>query len=447
MTAPVRRKVNSTVQNPTQPTKGRAAPRRLAKGRAEPGHPLTMTGPKPKRGGRRLPAVGPKRVPKGTHLTASEPMSLAEQEVELAMRKHGSLAQAAANGGVDALLVQGAQDHCIYLIDSRGLICTWNQGASRLTGYLASEAVGLDSKAMFVEEDREAGKPARLLREADKNGTADDTGWLLRKDGTRIWVTGTIRGLRDHAGVTQGFVKVCQDSTAEREAQEEVRRSKAELLQFQAIVSHEIGNQITPLRLQLNILARKGLPEHQRSISIAERAVARLERLGADIGTAAKLHSGRFKVESGPVDLAQLLVQEADSVREEAERQGIRLSVQSPSTLACVGDGQRISQVLQNLLSNAVKFSERGSVVRLIAAASGDRVTISVTDHGRGLSPEQLAQLFVPFSRPHSDKPGTGLGLHLSRRIVETLGGQLTASSEGPGRGATFSMTLPSRGP
>jgi CheY-like chemotaxis protein len=149
------------------------------------------------------------------------------------------------------------------------------------------------------------------------------------------------------------------------------------------------------------------------------------------------------------IDLEEIVQEALKSFSTHLERHQLQVEIESP--LFVRADRDRVIQVLVNLLSNALKYSPDGGLIRIATQESHDQVRISVTDQGLGLPPEALSRLFEKFyridSRRHRSVGGTGLGLAICKQIVEGMGGQIWASSEGLGRGSTFGLTLPIAAP
>jgi PAS domain S-box-containing protein len=121
-------------------------------------------------------------------------------------------------------LVAGVRDYAIFLLDPAGHVVTWNAGAERIKGYTAAEIVGQHFSRFYAEEDGRAGKPARELEQAARDGRVEDEGWRLRKDGSRFWANVVITALRDERGNLRGFMKITRDMTERRQAEEDARR-------------------------------------------------------------------------------------------------------------------------------------------------------------------------------------------------------------------------------
>jgi PAS domain S-box-containing protein len=131
------------------------------------------------------------------------------------------------------LLVTSVKDYAIYMLDARGYVVSWNAGAQRFKGYLASEIIGRHFSEFYTDEDRAAGVPARALRTAVEEGKFEDEGWRVRKDGTRFWASVVVDPIRDNAGELVGFAKITRDISERKAAQEALRRSEE---QFRLLV-------------------------------------------------------------------------------------------------------------------------------------------------------------------------------------------------------------------
>ena len=170
-----------------------------------------------------------------------------------------------------------------------------------------------------------------------------------------------------------------------------------------------------------------------------------LGRLAEDILAVAHLESGEFWLLPGAVDVRALVAVLAEQAAEPS-----RVQVEAPPGPVFVeADAERLRQALGNLLSNASKYSPHEASIRITIAATEDEAKVSVIDQGVGFAAEQIPQLFRKYSRLHDERTagveGVGLGLYLTRLLVEAHGGTIQAASPGPGRGATFTIILPRR--
>jgi len=258
--------------------------------------------------------------------------------------------------------------------------------------------------------------------------------------------------------------RLLRDRTAELQAaNEELARLNARLkeldqvkTQFFASVSHELR---TPLNAILGftgtMLMRLPGPlteKQERQLQIVENSGKHLLSLINDLLDLARIESGKIKPEFEQVSGQAAMAEVAVSLQHVVEKKGLKLAVDTPTEKIFLNTDRRaLHQILLNLASNGVKFTKHGSVsVALRERGHNGRtlVEFAVTDTGPGISPEDQAKLFEAFRRLNSGEgqvEGTGLGLHLSRKLAEMLGGEITLASE-PGRGSCFTLILPKDG-
>ncbi|MCA1819753.1 MAG: PAS domain-containing sensor histidine kinase, partial [Halobacteriales archaeon] len=355
------------------------------------------------------------------------------------------------------LLIDGTKDHAILFLGPDGRIGSWNPGAERIKGYTAAEIVGKPYSTFFTPEDVAAGKPQVALRTAETTGRYEEEGQRVRKDGTRFWADVVLTALRDGQGRLRGYSKITRDITERKKA--EAQRAEMERLSelhrfkegFLRNAAHELGTPLTPLKLQVRVLhdllAQRPGSREARSVEILDRNIERLHALVRDMLEAARLQSGRMALKPRPMDLAHAVHDVVDTFQEAAIHSGIRLDVAGPSSVTLDADPDRIGQVLYNLVSNAMKFTLPGGKVHVEVGRRGGMAQVTVRDNGCGLAPEQVARLFHPFVQVHDTNErnpgGSGLGLYISKGIVESHGGALTVASGGPGQGCAFTFTVP----
>ncbi len=238
-------------------------------------------------------------------------------------------------------------------------------------------------------------------------------------------------------------------SLALKEMTEALWRRMDAIEAFAADVAHEIKNPLTSLRSAVETAARIEDPEKRaRLMAIVLDDVGRLDRLISDISDASRVDAEMSRAETGPVALAAMLDTMAEIYRGTCGDRGIRFEVERPEgdDLDVQGIESRLVQVLRNLIANAASFSPEGGLIRLAAARDGARIVITVEDQGPGIPPNKLDAIFERFysERPEGEKFGThsGLGLSISRQIVETHGGTIRAENRDEG-GARFTMILP----
>lgn len=240
-------------------------------------------------------------------------------------------------------------------------------------------------------------------------------------------------------------------ATQRQAALASLQDAQAQRTQMLNNVTHDLLSPLSAVRIQLKLL---GSDEYGpktdaqgHAIEIVHRNVERVHRLGTDLKDMANLQGEGMSILPAPFDLAAELRRAAAAFEADARQRGVDLHIEAPPQAPLVGDEGRIGQVLDNLLSNALKFTPKGGRVTVSLTGGNPSWGVTVQDTGRGLGPDEIGRLFRPFSQVHQPgeikERGTGLGLYISKGIVERHGGSIVASSPGLGKGATFRFDLP----
>jgi PAS domain S-box-containing protein len=228
----------------------------------------------------------------------------------------------------------------------------------------------------------------------------------------------------------------------------EISRLKSE---FIAAASHELRTPLTSVQMGVYLLlegAAGPLDERQQEIlQVCRDDTARLDRLMRQLLDLSKIESGAATPVRAPVRPSVLVREVADAMALQVDAKGLELVVDAPPDVpAVLADRDQVGRVLVNLVTNATRATPAGGTITVAAARRSSEVVFSVADTGAGIPRDYLPRIFEPFIQvPNAPSGGSGLGLTISRRIVEAHGGQLTVQSE-PGRGSTFSFTLPVAG-
>ncbi|MEA3144193.1 MAG: hypothetical protein QOG31_1517 [Thermoplasmata archaeon] len=278
--------------------------------------------------------------------------------------------------------------------------------------------------------------------------------------------SGAIRHMRSRVfpvpgpgGAVARLVGIVEDVTAVkvatdllREANEKLRSAAGERQRMFQQIAHDLANPLNPIVLHLAILDRAGPDaDFAKSLPVIKRNIEALRRQVEDLRDLARVEGGGLRLQPAPLDLAAVAGEAVASFEANARERGITLAGDCAAPVPLVADRARLLQVLYNLLGNAIKFTPAGGTVTLRCAADGQEAVVSVKDSGRGLDPEEAARLFMPFSQVHAPgevaERGIGLGLYISKGIVEAHGGTIGVTSEARGRGATFTFRLPLRPP
>lgn len=339
-------------------------------------------------------------------------------------------------------------DDAIVSKNLDGIVRTWNKAAERLFGYSAQEMIGR-SITLIIPSERIAEEDLVLSR-IRAGQTVEHYETVRRaKDGRLIDVSLTVSPIRLPNGTIIGASKIARDITEQkqlRRAAEEAHRAKDHFL---AMLSHELRTPLNALLGYIDMLRNKVLPEAQRekAIEVVARNAELLTRLVNDVLDTSRIITGKLRIELQDCDLSSLVADVVEGVCETAKAKRIHLASDIAPDLHVRGDPDRLRQTMWNLLSNAVKFTPTGGRVDVRVDAVAGSVRVAVQDTGIGLAAESLPYVFHRFWQVQSGDaqahPGLGLGLALSRHIVELHGGTIAAHSPGLGKGSTFEVRLP----
>lgn len=357
------------------------------------------------------------------------------------------------------VLVDNVEEYAIYMLDPKGNIVTWNLGAQKIKQYTAEEIIGKNFACFYTAEDVAAEKPQRNLRDAASKGHIRDQGLRVRKDGSIFHAEVVITALRDRAGNIRGFSKVTRDVTdqirsreteAAKIAAEKASKSKDDFL---AALSHELRTPLTPALAAANYLADNAArfpSEFVEDVEIIKRNVRLQARLIDDLLDLTRVTRGKLDLHFDHVD-AHLLVRDAIEIANSSiAAKKLKLSAQLNAKKHYIqADSIRIQQVFWSLINNAVKFTPPGGKID-IRTSNDDRgrFQFDITDNGIGIEVERQASLFEPFEQadPSVSRQfgGLGLGLAISKRLVDLHGGAIKVQSRGRSYGSTFKLTLDS---
>jgi PAS domain S-box-containing protein len=350
--------------------------------------------------------------------------------------------------GIVNLAVEG-----IVVFDGDGTIESFNPAAQRMFGYSPAEVIGERVIMLIPEEKR--GDYLRLYRTLEDATTVEMLG--RRRDGTTFAMEVSFSTTARDGG--DALTAVIRNVTERKEAEAALRAAKASAEEasrakdeFLAGMSHELRTPLNGVIGLASILAR-GIHgrldgKQQDYVEQIEASGRHLLELINDILDLAKLQADRLELDVGPTDVSALVAEAVALVREGAVGSGLELHVAIDPALPELMDLDRlrIKQVLVNLLSNAVKFTPRGGEIGVEATAAAEGVILTVRDTGIGIPKSKQHRLFQPFEQVDSsltrEHEGTGLGLALSKRLVEAHGGTIMVDSR-PGEGSRFTVALP----
>jgi PAS domain S-box-containing protein len=365
----------------------------------------------------------------------------------------------------DVLLaaIVNSSDDAIISKTLDGTITSWNLGAERIFGYAAVEIVG-QSVFNLIPADRHDEEPLIIARLRAGERIDHFETVRLRKNGESFPISLTISPIRSRDGTIVGASKIVRDITElkeltrDREAlleSERIARSQAEHAnrmkdEFLSTVSHELRTPLNAIVGWTEVLATGGHDQNEvvHGIEVIKRNALAQAQLIEDLLDLGRISSGKMVLNTESVNLKVIANDAIASLQHAADMKRISLKASFEDFRSVmIGDPPRLQQIIWNLLTNAIKFTDSGGQVTIALAQSGSNVNLTVSDSGRGISPEFLPFLFERFRQADASTKrktgGLGIGLALVKNLVELHGGKVRAESAGLGRGATFVVTLP----
>jgi NtrC-family two-component system sensor histidine kinase KinB len=344
------------------------------------------------------------------------------------------VAQQLAESAIDSLYDP------VIVTDAGGRVTRLNRAAEEIFG---AESAGIGQPIAALAADNTIGAAVSLAIQS-RRPTAADTAASV----ARLPVTGTSREyrvrttpMREDGGALLGSVTLLEDITH----LSEIDRVKSE---FIATASHELRTPLTSVLMAVQLLlepqADALTPRQRELLEMCRDDGERLARLMQDLLDVSRLEAGRQPAALSPIDVGSIVTRATAAFTAQAKARGVVLSERiAPSLPPAHADAALVERVLTNLLSNAMRATDVGGSITVTAERDNDHVVIAVADTGRGIAAEHLPRLFEKFGQvPGGTSGGAGLGLSIARQIVEMHHGRIWVQSE-PGRGSTFSFTLP----
>ena len=368
---------------------------------------------------------------------------------------------------------------------SDGKLTFLNEFGQRFFGYSAEEILGRHVIGTIVPTTESNGRDLRQLIDqicADPKAFEQNVNENMRRNGERVWISWTNRLVPDPRGQVAEILSVGTDITERKQAEEQIRRLHEDLQRhaaelerrvaertaelavardhaeeadrlksaFLATMSHELRTPLNSIIGFTGILLM-GLVgpltcEQEKQLNMVQDSARHLLELINDVLDISKIEAGQIELARDPFDMRTTIQKSLEKIAPLAEKKGLVVTaVIAPPVGQVVGDRRRMEQILINLLSNAVKFTERGEV-RIETQVEDGWLVTRVIDTGIGIRPEDLDILFKPFRQVDTgitrQYEGTGLGLFICKRLVESMGGRIQVESEW-GKGSRFVFTLP----
>lgn len=351
---------------------------------------------------------------------------------------------------------------CVIVTDSAGRITFMNKVAEQVTGWNLEDARKHPTSEVFKIVDENTRQSAenpveKVMRDGVIVGLANHT-LLIRRDGTEVPIDDSGAPIRDEQGRLHGVVLVFRDFSERRRAEHELREAKesAESAnrakdQFLAMLSHELRTPLTPVLTTLSMweASDETPPEIRPEVQMLRRSVELEARIIDDLLDLTRIARGILSFTPEDADVHDLLRSIVSLSQSDVRDKGLKLQMRLDAARHYVHtDASRLQQVFWNILRNALKFTPAGGAITITTRNDAQqRLAVYLEDDGIGITPEKLSRLFVPFDQTTpagSDRyGGLGLGMSISKALVDLLHGELNAESEGPGKGAVFTVTFP----
>jgi PAS domain S-box-containing protein len=346
-----------------------------------------------------------------------------------------------------AAIVENSDD-AIISKDLNSIVTSWNRGAEVLFGYTALEAIGRPI-TMLMPPDRKDEEPGILARIRRGKRIEPYETVRRRKDGALVDVSLSVSPILDAGGDIVGASTIARDIGERVKAQKALQEADRRKDEFLAILSHELRNPLAPIRNAVTLLQEADDEETRRqACAILDRQVAQMTRLVESLLDITRISRGEIEMRKERVGLAAIVAGAVETSRPAIEAAGLSLELVVPQPhVGVFADPLRLAQVVSNLLNNAAKYTPRGGRIGVEAGATPATAFIIVRDSGIGIPSADLSRIFTMFTQLNGARRqapgGLGVGLALSRQLVELHGGTIEAHSAGPGKGSEFVVRIP----
>ena len=349
-----------------------------------------------------------------------------------------------------AAVIEDSED-AIITKTLEGIITTWNPGAGRLFGYSPQEVIG-KPVTVLIPDSHLNEEPSILerLRRGERIEHYETV--RRRKDGTLMNVSLTVSPIKNASGRVIGASKIARDITRQKRAEAALHETDQRKDEFLATLAHELRNPLAPIRQATLISMSASASEAQKrwSHEVITRQVRHMSLLLDDLLDISRITRGTLELRAEMTDLSQVIDAAVETSRPTIEAKLHQLSIDlPPEPVRFAADPLRLAQVLSNLLTNPAKYTDPRGTIRVRASADAANVEIAVTDSGIGLTQDALSAVFTMFSQVKSTQDrsegGLGIGLALSKGVVELHGGTIQARSAGIGQGSEFIVRIPRR--
>jgi PAS domain S-box-containing protein len=342
-------------------------------------------------------------------------------------------------------------DDAVITKTLEGIITSWNRSAERTFGYTAAEIIG-QSITLLIPPDHVNEEPAIIERLRRDERIEHYETVRVTKHGALLNISLSVSPLKDSQGRIIGASKIARDITRQKRSEELLREADRRKDEFIATLAHELRNPLAPIRQAAMISVAPTASDAQKrwSHDVINRQVHHMSLLLDDLLDVSRVTRGTLELRLEMIDLAAVVDAALETARPILDSKRHRLTMELPAhRVSFAADPLRLAQVLSNLLTNAAKYTDHEGQISLRASESAELVTITVSDTGIGIPPEAISRIFDMFSQIKSSQDrsegGLGIGLALTKGLVQMHGGVIEARSDGAGRGSAFTVRLPRR--
>lgn len=353
-----------------------------------------------------------------------------------------------------AFIVESSNDAIIGMT-LRGNIVSWNKGAEKLYGYPPKDVLG-KSVSLLLPPEQADEQMALLGKVAQGENVKPFETVRRQKSGALVDVSLSVSPITNAAGKICGASAIARDISEHKRDEAELERQKAAAEaasrakdQFLAVLSHELRTPLTPVLAGVESLEDEPQSSEGKQILAAMRRNIELEaRLIDDLLDLTRVNRGTLQLNPGPVDVHAAISHAAQICEHDSESKKLQVNLRlNAGQFYVEADSARLHQVLWNLMQNAVKFTDKGGMINVVTSnPAPDEIVLTFQDSGIGIEASAMGRIFDPFEQGERSIQrrfgGLGLGLAITKALVEAHGGKLSASSKGKGQGATFTVSL-----
>ena len=348
-------------------------------------------------------------------------------------------------------LIEGVKDYAIFMVDPAGMIMNWNLGAQKIFGFPDTDTIGHHYRMLFPADVVRSGIVDKELEKLKNNESIETEGWMINTEGESLWATGVMSCVYDEFNNLKGYIKVLRDETLKRENEVRLKDALAARDEFLSIASHELKTPLTSMtfiiQLCKKMLEKSGAVVDAKNlldkINEADSQVKRLSDLVDDLLDVSRINAEKIQIDVEAFDLKNFISETLKKYNHDLELAGVNVTTDLKGDFRVSLSRVRLDQVIANILSNVRKYAPNAPLsIRL--HKQGDYAELSFEDSGNGILPENTDRIFRRFERVanSSEISGLGLGLYISRKLMELMGGSIGVRSH-LGSGATFFIRIP----